>query len=44
MYERALDSERIWLLVLHIRQDLKTVAFLLGGVMVLLGIIADRIH
>jgi hypothetical protein len=44
MYDVALDSDRIWLLVLHIRGDLKLVAFLLAGVMVLLGIIADRIH
>jgi len=44
MYDVALDSDRIWLLVLHIRQDLKVAAFLLGGIMVLLGIIADRIH
>ena len=44
IYDGALDNDRIWLLVLHIRQDLKLVAFLLGGVMVLLGIIADRIH
>ncbi len=32
-----------WVLLLHIRQDLKLVAFLLGGVILMLGIIADRL-
>jgi hypothetical protein len=41
-YDRA--DDRIWLLVLHIRQDLKLIAFLLCGVMVMLGVIADRIR
>ena len=41
-YDRALPDERIWLLVLHIRQDLKLVAFFLGGVIIMLGVIADR--
>ena len=36
-------DDRIWLLALHIRQDLKLIAFVLAGVMVMLGIIADRI-
>ena len=39
-YDRALPDERIWLLVLHIRQDLKLVAFFLGGVIIMLGVIA----
>jgi hypothetical protein len=37
--ERGDDAHR--LLLLHIRQDLKVVVFLLGGIMVLLGILAD---
>jgi hypothetical protein len=28
----------------HVREDLKLVAFLLGGILVMLGVIADRIH
>jgi hypothetical protein len=30
--------------VLHARQDLKLIAFLLMAVVVMLGIVADRIH
>jgi hypothetical protein len=41
-YERnAPDDLSRWLLMLHIRQDLRVMAFLLGGIMVLLGILAD---
>jgi hypothetical protein len=36
------DEEGTWLLVLHVRQDLKLITFLLGGVIVMLGVIADR--
>jgi hypothetical protein len=43
MYNADDRDDRIWHLVLHIRQDLKLIAFALGGVMVMLGIIADRI-
>jgi hypothetical protein len=39
--ERQRGDDAHWLLLLHIRQDLKVVAFLLGGIMVLLGILAD---
>jgi hypothetical protein len=39
--QNAPDDLSRWLLLLHIRQDLKVIAFLLGGVMVLLGILAD---
>lgn len=42
-YDRLTDDERMSALVLHSRQDLKTIAFLLFGIMVLLGIIADRV-
>jgi hypothetical protein len=38
------DDDSISLLLLHVRQDLKLVAFLLGGAIVMLGIIADRLH
>ncbi|MGD9542257.1 hypothetical protein [Methylocystis sp.] len=33
-----------WLLLLHARQDLKLISFLLGGILVMLGVIADRIQ
>ena len=42
-YDRAPPEDRMWELVLHIRQDLKLVAFLLGAVVVMLGIVADRL-
>ncbi len=32
-----------WLLLLHVRQDVKLIAFLLAGILVMLGVIADRI-
>lgn len=31
------------LLLLHIRQDIKLIAFLLFGILVVLGVIADRL-
>lgn len=31
-------------LLLHVRQDLKLVAFLLGGAVVMLGVVADRLR
>jgi hypothetical protein len=31
-------------LLLHMRQDLKLIAFLLGGAVVMLGIVADRLR
>lgn len=40
-YSRYSDGKQ-WLLLLHIRQDLKLAAFLLGGIIVMLGIVADR--
>ena len=33
-----------WLLLLHARQELKTIVFLLAGVIVMLGVVAERIH
>jgi hypothetical protein len=41
---RVPDDRHEWLLLLHVREDLKLVAFLLGGIMILLGIIADQVH
>jgi hypothetical protein len=41
MYGRDDDLRE---LTLHMRQDLKLVAFLLAGIMVMLGVVADRIH
>ena len=41
-YDRS--GADLWPLTLHIRQDLKLISFLLFGVVVMLGIIADRIH
>lgn len=43
-YDQTPDNLRVWLIALHVRQDLKLVAFLLGGITVMLGVIADRIH
>jgi hypothetical protein len=40
-YDQAHDDN--WTLLLHTRQDIKLVAFLLGGVIVMLGVIADRL-
>jgi hypothetical protein len=42
MYDRAISEDRVWLLVLHIRQDLKLIAFGLGAILIMLGVIADR--
>jgi hypothetical protein len=43
IYTEDEQTDRTWRLVLHVRQDLKLVTFLLGGVIVMLGVIADRI-
>lgn len=43
-YDRADPDLRLWLIALHIRQDLKLIAFGLAGILVMLGIIADRVH
>ena len=39
-----LSDEEVRTAVLHARQDIKLVAFLLGGIAIMLGVIADRIH
>ena len=36
-------DDRNWLLLLHARQELKTIVFLLVGVIVMLGVVAGRI-
>jgi hypothetical protein len=40
----AAQTGEDWLLRLHIRQDLKLIAFLLASILVMLGVIADRIR
>lgn len=39
-YDR--NGPDLWPVTLHMRQDLKLIAFLLFGVIVMLGVIADR--
>jgi hypothetical protein len=39
-----LSDEEFRTSVLNIRQDVKLIAFLLGAIVVMLGVIADRIH
>jgi heme A synthase len=41
-YDGHAGEDGNWLLLLHIRQDLKLIAMLLGGVLLMLGISADR--
>ena len=43
IYTEDEQTDRTWRLVLHIRQDLKLITFFLGGVIVMLGVLADRI-
>lgn len=40
-YDRA--GPDLWPVTLHMRQDLKLISFLLFGVIVMLGVIADRL-
>jgi hypothetical protein len=42
-YDRAPEDERLWLLALHIRQDVKLIAFWLVASFVALGVIADLV-
>ena len=42
-YDVTQGDQRLLELALHIRQDLKLVCFLLGGIIVMAGIIADRL-
>lgn len=39
-----LTDDEVRTAVLHARQDVKLIAFMLGGVIIMLGVIADRIH
>jgi hypothetical protein len=43
-YDNAALDDRIWVLVLHARQDLKLIAFFQGAIIIMLGILADRLH
>jgi hypothetical protein len=43
-YDGTPSDLREWLLLLHLRQDMKLVAFLLGGILIMLGVVADRIR
>jgi hypothetical protein len=38
------DEAEVAQAVVHTRQDIKLIAFLLFGILVMLGVIADRIH
>jgi hypothetical protein len=40
---RTAIDERMFLLLLHVRQDMQLIVYLLAGAIVMLGIIADRI-
>ena len=42
-YDRTPEDQQRWLVALHTRQDLKLIAFLLAGILVALGVIADRV-
>ena len=42
--DRALYSDPVSPVLLHIRQDLKMVVFMLAAVVVMLGVVADRIR
>jgi hypothetical protein len=39
-----LSDDEVRTAVLHARQDVKLLCFLLSGVIIMLGIIADRLH
>ena len=38
------DDDKVRESVVHARQDLRLIAYLLGGIIIMLGIVADRIH
>jgi hypothetical protein len=38
------DNDRVKESVVHARQELRLMAYLFGGILIMLGIIADRIH
>lgn len=45
-YDKLSDGgdEFLRAITLHIRQDLKLIVFLLGGILLALGVVADRLH
>jgi hypothetical protein len=44
VYERcSSDEERLWLAVLHIRQDLKIIVFFMSAIIIALWVVLDRI-
>jgi len=43
-YDATPDDLRMRVLLLHVRQDVKLIAFALGGILVMLGVIADRMR
>lgn len=42
-YEDVPGDLHKWMLLLHVRQDVKLIAFLLAGILVMLGAIADQL-
>ena len=42
-YRAAVSDTVAGPLLLHIRQDLKLIAFLLAGILIALGVVADRV-
>jgi hypothetical protein len=40
----SFDDDQVRQAVVHARQDLKLVAFLLGAVILMLGVVADRLR
>jgi len=40
----SIDDGEVRQSVLHARQDLKLIAFLMAAIVIMLGIIADRVH
>jgi hypothetical protein len=43
-YDQTPEHLQQWMLLLHTRQDLKLIAFLLCGILVMLGVLADRVR
>lgn len=43
IYESERSDMKEWALLLHARQDLKLIAFLLAGILIALGVVADRV-
>jgi hypothetical protein len=40
----TLSDDEVRTAILHARQDVKLITFLLGGILLMLGVIADRTH